>query len=99
MKNEVLKQRMMEMIERLKMEVGNVADSDFIITSRVEDFDMSSNEVWELEANKSFPRDVFCHFCKKQMVMSNGAFAEYEKLEKKPGVLCIHCLKDGIKKK
>lgn len=69
----------------------DISDAMCVVT-RVEDFDMSSNEVWNLDVNRSYPRyDVVCSKCKEFVVMSNGLYAKKPKPEQ---VICSRCLFD-----
>lgn len=72
--------------------VGTIAESDFIVVSRVEDFNPANDYVWDLEANKSQARDLHCHNCKFQVVMSNGAFAKYSENPQPEKIICARCL-------
>lgn len=70
-------------------EAGN---TDFMVVSRAKDFSEKENDVWELDDNKSFPRDFFCFECKKQVVMSNGLFRVYGKKPRPEKIICTKCL-------
>jgi DNA-directed RNA polymerase subunit RPC12/RpoP len=73
---------------------------DCVITCMaIEDDDYKKiNEWWALEANKSYPREVFCSECKRQVMMSNSVFKMYQEAEKKPKVVCGKCLQKVIHK-
>ncbi len=93
MKNPVLREGLRKLIKALDIKVGDPKDSDYVVVTRVEDFDMASNDEWELEGNKSFPRDMVCHFCKIQVVMSNHLFATNPPPEK---IMCGRCMIKGV---
>lgn len=69
-----------------------------VVVMRVEDFNPSDNDVWEIQANKSYPRDVNCGTCSKQVVMSGGAFDMYEKSNREREVICGKCLLERLEK-
>lgn len=73
---------------------------DAVITCMaIEDDDYEKiNEWWALEANKSYPREVFCDECKRQVMMSNSMWSAYQKSEKKPKVVCGKCILKVIRR-
>lgn len=86
-----------------KIKVADKLDENAIIMcSAVEDVDYREvNRFWELEGNKSYPRELNCYKCKRQVMLSNILFEMYNKAEKlKPKLLCGKCMSnfDNIKK-
>lgn len=87
-------------IDLVKMEdVKNVnkVKARMIVTT-VEDWDEEVNDMWDNEKLKSIARDLHCHNCKKQIVMSNALFAEYQKDPRPDDIFCFLCAQDEIKK-
>jgi len=80
-------------IAKLGVEVGAIGPDTVVLCTRAEDFDPSSNVLWELEANKSQVRkDVVCSFCRHIVALSNEAYARYRMLDRKPRVCCERCI-------
>jgi len=75
---------------------SEIPDDGVIVVTRVEDFDMSSNDVWSLSANKSYPRDIYCG-CGKQVVMSDGMLAMWERNGRKAKVICTREMEEYAK--
>jgi len=74
-------------------------EENVIIVSRVQDFDMRDNDLWELDENKSYPRkDVICDVCTFPCVMSNYMYSAYTKHEGMPKVMCTRCFAELDKK-
>lgn len=86
---EEFRKSLRKLIEENDFRVGKLTPDALIIATPVEEFDMKSNDLWEIPANKSFPRDVFCRGCNRQMVMSDGIFKDYEENGRKNPVMCI----------
>lgn len=63
-----------------------------IIVTRVEDFDPESNDVWQSDSNKSYPREgIECCGCHKPVVLSNALFRNYS-INPTPELLyCYRC--------
>lgn len=72
-------------------------EENFAVVSSVEDFDPASNDMWDNEANKSYPRELHCSKCQRQVVMSDGMFKMYQEAEVKPTMICSTCLLDQLK--
>ena len=49
------------------------------------------NRFWDLEENKSYPRDLYCHKCNRQVMVSNHLFKAYQEAKVKPKLLCGKC--------
>lgn len=74
-------------------------DEPILMCSRVEDYDPVQNEIWELDANKSYPRGgVECHVCHYPCVMSNALYEAYRAKEKPPKVVCGVCFMKILEK-
>lgn len=71
-------------------------DAMFVV-SAVEDFDPETNILWGVAANKSYPRDLFCGSCKRQVVMSDGLYERYLEVNKPEQVICAVCLMSNLK--
>lgn len=97
MKDSLMKERLKKFFKDVK--IGTIQQSDFVVSMRVKDFDPATNDLWENDANKSYPRDLFCVNCKEQVVMSNGAFAEYSTDPNPAKILCGDCMLEAIHKK
>lgn len=70
-----------------------------LIVSRVADYDLEKNELWELEANKSYPRKgLLCGRCKSLCVMSNSLYEAYKSAPELPEVVCGECFFKFIQK-
>jgi hypothetical protein len=73
-----------------KLEPGAI-----IVTTALEGFDyIKSNEFFDMEENRSYPRDIICSECQRRVVMSNWMFAGYQKnlSEGNPNiVICNKC--------
>jgi ribosomal protein S27AE len=86
-----------------KIKTAKHLDPDAIITCvALEDDDYREiNKYWDIEDNKSFPRDLFCSECNRQVMLSNWMFREYE-ANKLAGhtnkIICGKCLNEKIKK-
>lgn len=78
--------------------VDKLPDDTYIVCSLAEGFDLKSNEVWIVEANKSYPRDINCGTCKKQIVMSGGTLKMFDEAGRKHEVICGKCLLDKLEK-
>lgn len=64
-----------------------------IVVVRVEDFDLSSNDVWHIEANKSYPREgLVCHDCGHVIVMSGATFEMYSANPVPNQIFCHRCV-------
>ena len=71
-----------------------------IVCTALEDADYKEiNKEWKLEGNKSYPRDVNCSECNRQVMMSNELFRMFEEQGKKSKVICGKCvfLKNKLK--
>ena len=75
-----------------KMKVGTIEDAEYIVVTRTTEYDVENNFYWNLDVNKSFPRDLVCNTCKHQVVMSNGTFMNYQKAPTPEKILCASCL-------
>jgi len=76
---------------------GFPADS-LIVATRAKDFDLASNDEWDLDANKSYVRSVCCWLCGNQLVMSNGMWTAYQNKGGKPEMLrCGECVFKAMK--
>ena len=81
-----------------KMEVGAMTSDVVLLCTRASDFDPDSNSLWELEANKSAVRqDVRCSGCGSALAVSNGAYANYTAMDKRPRASCMQCVLDVAK--
>ncbi len=96
MKDPIKNESLKELIKNFP--TGKVEDSDYIVVTRIDDFDPKSNEEWSLDASKSYSRDLMCVECNYHVVMSNGAFADYNRAIVKPKVLCGRCMFNVIGK-
>jgi len=83
-----------EMIEdgTIKQATDEEIQKAVIVVMAVEDFDVKDNEAWKLRVNKSYPRDVHCSSCLRQVVMSGGTFEKYKANERKNQVICNRCI-------
>jgi hypothetical protein len=83
-----------KMMKGLDSKVAPSLSSDMVILClRAEDFRMADNVIWELEANKSAVRpDIQCNGCKSVVAMSNHAYENYSKMDKKPRICCTRCI-------
>ncbi len=69
------------------------AENAVMVVARVEDWDASKNDYWDLPVNKSFPREgLVCAECKKPVVMSDGLYASFIKNPKSPKAMCFRCV-------
>ncbi len=74
------------------------ADGESIILcTAVEDFEEKSNLMWQIDANKSYPRDAVCRKCLRQVVMSNGMYEKYLEGGKVAAVECGGCIFGKLK--
>jgi len=81
------------MMDKLGVQVGEATPDAVILCMRAEDFDPTSNVLWENEANKSAIRpNVRCFGCKSAVAMSNHTYARYTSMDKKPRVCCVQCV-------
>lgn len=72
---------------------SEAAECEFMVVARVDGFDMSTNDEWNLEDSKSFPRDgIVCFGCKEPVVMSNFLFGVYSKEPHPERIICAQCL-------
>ena len=63
-----------------------------LLCTAIQDGDFKEiNRFWDLEANKSYPRDLYCHKCKRQVMISNNLFKAYQEAKIKPKLLCSKC--------
>lgn len=95
------KQKLKSFIEENDIKtVSNFDESAYniIVCTAVEDFEPESNEMWDLPQNKSYPRDLTCAGCKRQIVMSDAMFDMHQKAKKKPKVMCGKCVLKKINK-
>src|ERR1041385_2677700 len=95
-----MKEEIKKMIEKMhtvpKEEVMD--SSEFIVVTRVEDFEESSNYFWNDEGNKSYAREnLICFSCKSPVVMSSHLFEQYSKNPKPEKILCGRCLLRNLK--
>ncbi len=68
------------------------ADAKLVVT-RVKDFDPDWNDVWELQKNKSYPREgMICSECGFDVVMSDGMFEMYSNSPHPEMVICNKCI-------
>lgn len=89
-------------IERLGIKTTTSIDhgeSSVIVCARVSSFDPESNELWDHEDNKSYPRDIECFFCYNKIVMSGGMFRMYKEAKVRPRVCCADCAFTSLAKK
>jgi len=82
-----------DFIEKKNVKIVAEISSDVkIVVTRVSDFDPQSNEVWHIQANKSYERQgVVCCQCKNPVVMSDFAFKEYSKTQNPEQIICGQC--------
>lgn len=74
-------------------------EGSVIVVTRVQDFDPASNDMWDLEANKSYPREgLVCHTCKEPVVMSDSLYEMYERKPMPEAVGCGKCVLENLKK-
>jgi len=78
--------------------LSELSEDTIVVVSAVEDFDPKSNDVWRVEKNKSYSRDVVCGKCKRQVVMSDGLFEMFEKKNRQQNVLCGKCFHPSLYK-
>lgn len=78
-------------IEQHEIEpVKEIPPDSIIVCTPVEEWHESGNDVWKLDANKSYKRNVFCDGdCKRQMVMSTRMFRLW--LIQANKVMCVKC--------
>lgn len=50
------------------------------------------NAHWDSESSKSYQRDLYCHQCKEQIVMSNHLFENYSKNPRPEFIRCATCV-------
>lgn len=96
------RQKIGELLGRIPIQVAHqlkADDMNVIACQRVESFDMDSNDIWESEENKSYPRDLNCGTCNKQVVMSNAMFRMYETrpATARVEILCADCFMTKMK--
>ncbi len=86
-------QSLKNFIEKSGIQTTSEITPDMImVVTRVTDFDPESNEVWEIQGNRSYPRErVVCDKCKNPVVMSDFAFSQYQKNQNPEKVICGQC--------
>src|SRR5262245_3499951 len=86
--------KLWDWIEKNKIKaVDEVPLDTIMVTALAEGYPVGEdNKFWKLEANQSSPRDVVCHFCKKQVVMSNWAYEQYIKHGRRHKVADLDCI-------
>ena len=63
-----------------------------IVVVRVRDFDKKSNDFWQNQANKSYPREgLACSECKEPVVMSDGMLEMYNENPDPKMIVCGKC--------
>jgi hypothetical protein len=80
------------MMQKLDIKAAPMTSEMTVVVARSKTWNAAENALWELEANKSEPRDLRCSWCDELVVMSNAAFADYGALADKPRICCIVCL-------
>lgn len=95
MNKTLFKIQLRDFIERNNIQFASEFPADeqnIVVVTAVEDFDPKSNDLWDIPANKSYPRDMVCAECKRQVVMSDGMYRMFEEAKVKPAVACGACL-------
>lgn len=91
------RQRLQELLARLGAKPGELSSSVVLLVTRTADFDIRTNDLWELDENKSYPRaGLKCSWCSEPVVMSNRAFADYTAMTKRCAVCCMSCFQGAI---
>lgn len=73
--------------------VTEIPADAIVVVTLVKDFDPESNSVWEIQANKSYPREgIVCRSCQQPVVMSDGVFDMYSKNPVPNQVCCNECV-------
>ncbi len=86
-----------KMMKESNIGVAEITPDAVIVCTRANEFDPASNILWEDEANRSAVRpDVHCFGCKSVVAMSNHAYARYSAFDKKPRVVCVHCVESMV---
>lgn len=67
-----------------------------MITTREEDYDLSSNDFYDNEKDKSYRRGVSCYVCGAKCVMSNESWEKYLTMKDSVSVLCLRCFKEVV---
>lgn len=101
MDKKTFKEKLKAFIEGNNVGVANKFPKDednVAVVAAVEDFDISGNDMWDKPENKSYPRDLHCTSCSRQVVMSEGMFKMFEEANPKPKVICTVCLLKSFKK-
>lgn len=71
-----------------------IMGNDFLVASRVEDYNMDWNKLLIFDEHKSYPRELYCVECASMVVMSNKAFGAYELAPDPAKILCGKCFGD-----
>lgn len=92
-----------EKLEKAGMKVARTIENNTeIAVTRIKDWDMDDNLVFEIPANKSYPTNYKCGHCPFKVVMSVWMKIEYEKAikeKKKVRLICNRCFVKMIKQK
>lgn len=67
-----------------------------IITMRKEDYNLSSNDFYDDEKDKSYQRGISCYVCGAECVLSNESWEKYLTMKVSVSILCLRCFEESV---